>query len=49
MLFYFRFDPFTPQEPAKILLNTLARDKVSLLSKFTVIERGRMRQRNLAT
>jgi len=44
---YFRFDPSTPEEPAKILLNLIERSKVSLLGKFTVVERGRVRQRTI--
>ncbi|MCK4859517.1 MAG: DUF5615 family PIN-like protein [Candidatus Omnitrophica bacterium] len=44
---YFRFDPFTPSEPAEILLKILKEDKVLILGKFTVIERTRIRQRTL--
>lgn len=44
---YFRFDPSTPEEPAKILSNILKQSEVSILGKFTVIERGRIRQRIL--
>jgi len=44
---YFRFDPSTPGEPAKILLKVLEEGKVLLLGKFTIIERGRIRQRAL--
>jgi predicted nuclease of predicted toxin-antitoxin system len=44
---YFRFDPSTPEEPAKILLKALEEGKVLLLGKFTIIERGRIRQRAL--
>lgn len=44
---YFRFDPSTPEEPVEILLNTLAKGEVAILGKFTVIERGRIRQRTL--
>ena len=44
---YFRFDPSSPEEPAKILSKILEEGKVSLLGKFTVIERGRVRQRAL--
>ncbi|MEK6690907.1 MAG: DUF5615 family PIN-like protein [Nitrospirota bacterium] len=42
---YFRFDPSTPEEPAKILLGIIKRTKTSLSGKFTVVERGRVRQR----
>lgn len=42
---YFRFDPSTPEEPAKILLDIKERGKTSLSGKFTVVERGRIRQR----
>jgi predicted nuclease of predicted toxin-antitoxin system len=45
---YFRFDPSTPEEPAEILLNILGKEKITLSGKFTVIERGRIRQRTLA-
>ena len=44
---YFRFDPFTPEEPAEILLNILKTGKVEILGKFTVVERGRIRQKVL--
>ncbi|MBI2470679.1 MAG: DUF5615 family PIN-like protein [Planctomycetes bacterium] len=44
---YFRFDPSIPAEPAEILLNILKKDKLSFLGKFTVVERGRIRQRKL--
>jgi predicted nuclease of predicted toxin-antitoxin system len=44
---YFRFDPSTPQEPAEILLNIRKKGKVVISGKFTVIERGRIRQRTL--
>jgi len=44
---YFRFDPSTPEEPAKILLNILDKDKILISGKFTVIERNRLRQRTL--
>lgn len=45
---YFRFSPSTPEEPAKILLDILEEGKIQLLRKFTVIERGRVRQKTLA-
>lgn len=44
---YFRFDPFTPDEPAKILLDVLKSGKILLSGKFTVIERNRVRQRSI--
>lgn len=45
---YFRFSPSTPKEPAKILLDILEEGKIQLLGKFSVIERGRVRQKTLA-
>jgi predicted nuclease of predicted toxin-antitoxin system len=44
---YFRFNPYTPEEPAEILLDILEKEKVTIISKFTVVERGRIRQRKL--
>lgn len=44
---YFRFDPMTPEEPAEHLLKLLIMDGLSLEGKFTVVERGRVRQRLL--
>ena len=44
---YFRFSPATPEESAKILLNILEKGEIPLLGKFTVIERGRVRQKTL--
>jgi len=44
---YFRFNPSTPEEPAEILLNILDKGKVPILGRFTVVERGRIRQRTL--
>ena len=44
---YFRFAPATPTEPGEILLNILAHDILSLSGRFTIIERGRIRQRAL--
>jgi predicted nuclease of predicted toxin-antitoxin system len=46
---YFRFDPSSPNEPAEMLLNILTEDKVSIVGKFTVVERGRIRQKKLAS
>jgi len=44
-LVYFRFDPSTPEEPAKILLDIIKTKDKTLSGKFTVIERRRIRQR----
>ncbi len=42
---YFRFAPATPSEPAEILINIM--DNLSVIGKFTIVERGRVRQRSL--
>ena len=44
---YFRFAPATPSEPADILINIMKRGFLSLSGKFTIIEKGRVRQRSL--
>ncbi len=44
---YFRFAPATPEEPAEMLLNVLNKGEIEILGKFTVIERGRIRQKML--
>lgn len=44
---YFRFAPATPEEPAEHLLDLLSIRDMSLEGKFTVVERGRVRQRPL--
>ena len=44
---YFRFAPATPSEPAEILLNVMDKAALSVIGKFTVVERGRVRQRSL--
>lgn len=44
---YFRFAPSTPEEPGKILLKIIEEGKISVSDRFTVIERGRIRQRIL--
>ena len=44
---YFRFQPATPHEPADILLELLNMEGVSLMGKFTVVGRRRIRQRSL--
>lgn len=45
---YFRFDPVAPEEPAEHLLRLLIVTDVSLEGRFTVAERGHLRQRPLA-
>jgi predicted nuclease of predicted toxin-antitoxin system len=44
---YFRFAPATPSEPAEILLNVMGKADLSVIGKFTIVERGRIRQRSL--
>jgi predicted nuclease of predicted toxin-antitoxin system len=44
---YFRFAPATPSEPAEILINVMDRADLSVIGKFTIVERGRVRQRSL--
>ena len=44
---YFRFDPSSPEEPAKVLLKILEEDNVPLENRFTVIEKDGIRQRPL--
>ena len=44
---YFRFVPSTPGEPAEILLNIIKEKDLTILKKFTVVERSRIRQRTL--
>lgn len=44
---YFRYDPLRPEEPGEHLLQLLTVRDLSLEGKFTVIERGHMRQRPL--
>ncbi len=44
---YFRFDPATPVEPAEMLLGLLKMEEVSLIGRFTAVERTRIRQRSL--
>lgn len=46
---YFRFAPATPFEPAEILINAMERTGLSIMGKFTIVERGRVRQRSLHT
>lgn len=42
---YFRYDPATPEEPGEHLLQLLALSGLQLVSKFTVTDRERTRQR----
>jgi len=44
---YFRFNPSSPEEPCEILLKILDIGNVSIVERFTVVERGRIRQRTL--
>ncbi len=44
---YFRFDPLSPEEPAEHLLQLLTVGGLSLEKRFTVTERGQVRQRPL--
>ena len=44
---YFRYAPLTPEEPAEHLLWLLTIDNLSLDGKFTVVDRGQVRQRPL--
>ena len=44
---YFRFAPATPSEPAEILIKVMDRADLSVIGKFTIVERGRIRQRSL--
>lgn len=41
----FRTGPAYPAEPADLLLSALARSEITLLGRFTVVERDRVRQR----
>ena len=45
---YFRFAPATPAEPSEILINLINEIHLALSDKFTIIERGRVRQRSLS-
>jgi predicted nuclease of predicted toxin-antitoxin system len=45
---YFRFDPLFPEEPAERLLELVREKHISLEKKFTVVERGRIRQRPMS-
>jgi predicted nuclease of predicted toxin-antitoxin system len=44
---YLRFRPHYPAEPAEILLNLLRAEGVQFESRFTILERDRLRQRPL--
>lgn len=46
-IIYFRFDPLTPEEPAEHLLRLLTVSHLPVERKFTVVERGQVRQRPL--
>jgi predicted nuclease of predicted toxin-antitoxin system len=46
-IIYFRFDPLSPEEPAEHLLQLLTVDGLSLERRFTVTERGQVRQHPL--
>lgn len=48
-LVYFRFAPAAPSEPAEILMDIIDKAGLSLIGKFTIIERGRARQRSIHT
>jgi len=45
---YFRFDPLTPEELAQQLLSLLEQKVISLEGKFSVLERGQVRQRPIS-
>jgi len=44
---YFRFHPSYPVEPGEMLLHLLKTEGVELMERFTVLERGGMRQRSI--
>jgi predicted nuclease of predicted toxin-antitoxin system len=44
---YLRFRPHYPTEPAEILLNLFQAEGVQFESRFTILERDRLRQRPL--
>ena len=46
-LVYLRFDPLTPQEPARRLIDMISAGNLTLDGRFTVLARGRVRQRPL--
>ena len=45
--FPLRFVPPTPSEPAEILLNVMDTTDLPVIGRFTIVERGRVRQRSL--
>lgn len=46
-IIYFRYQPFTPEEPAEHLLQLLNEKSSSFVGQFTVLEREQLRQRPL--
>lgn len=44
---YFRYDPSAPEEPAEHVLRLMGVEELSFEGKFTVLERGHVRQRPL--
>lgn len=44
---YFRYQPFTPEEPAQHLMRLLNEKDLKLERMFTVLERNKLRQRSL--
>ena len=46
-IIYFRFTPSAPEEAAEMLMELLKEEEIILNGRFTVIERGRIRQRLL--
>ncbi len=44
---FFRFNPATPDEPSSILRTILTDKRILMAGKYTVIDRKRIRQRNL--
>ncbi len=44
---YFRFEPASPEEPARLLLQILNSPNMVLHKYFTIVERGYIRQRPL--
>lgn len=44
---YFRYKPLTPEEPGDHLLRLLSTEGLLFDHKFTVVERGQIRQRSL--
>ena len=46
-ILFLRFDPTYPTEPGEIVLNLIESKSISLLGRFTVVERDKLRQRPL--